>query len=112
MVKSRAFTIMIGGKKVCVMVPFADMLNHTQPCQCDTIFDEENSCFIMKPISNISFGDQVYNHYGNASNVHLLLTYGFILRNHDIVTKRLRLETLPKDKDVHYELKKKLLGRL
>ena len=65
----------------------------------------------MKPKSNISFGDQVYNHYGNVSNVELLLNYGFILRDHHMDKKRLALETLPKDQDVHYELKKKLLGQ-
>jgi len=111
MVKSRAFAIKIGKNKIGVMIPFADMLNHTYPSQINYSFDEEINCFIMKPELNISFGDQVYNFYGGCSNVSLLLSYGFTLRDNEFVIKRIRLETLPADKDVHYELKKKLLGQ-
>ena len=62
-----------------MMVPMADMLNHHSSHNAQ-LYEVEDG-FIMRAIKPIAAGQQVFNTYGDYSNIDLLIKYGFIEPN-------------------------------
>ena len=56
MVDSRDFSIMIKGKPTKVMVPFVDMLNHSQTPDVEFNFDQEKNGFVISAQGKIFAG--------------------------------------------------------
>ena len=76
---SRSFGVKINNKEVMVMVPLADMHNHSFDRQGYWTFDEKTKSFQIKANADIKKGDEINLAYGyGRSNMSWLYTYGFV----------------------------------
>ena len=71
------------------LVPFCDLLNHSEICNTRWNFNHSTKYFELKATQNIPKNTELFDSYGkNKSNTLLLLYYGFTLpnnNNHDII---------------------------
>ncbi len=61
------------------MVPFADMLNHSNDPNVDWKF--QNNHFVMTTICPVKAHEELFDHYGPKSNYESFLHYGFVQPN-------------------------------
>jgi hypothetical protein len=79
-VNSRIFQFQDGRKEVLGLVPIADLLNHSNEEGNTTwYFDNMKRVFVMETTVPIPTGRQVYDSYGNKTDIQLLYTYGFYM---------------------------------
>jgi histone-lysine N-methyltransferase SETD3 len=83
MANSRMFELKIGGKKTLGWVPYADMMNYTDPPDADFEYDDKQGGYILKACHAIKKGQVVHNTYGPKSNRDYYLHYGFIHPNNN-----------------------------
>ena len=82
-ISSRVFGVTIKGKKNDIIAPYADMLNHKRPRQTHWNFDDSCNAFIIKGVSNVKKGQEVFDSYGIKCNSRFLLNYGFTIENNE-----------------------------
>lgn len=61
------------------MVPFADMLNHSNKPNVDWSFEKD--FFIMKTTKDVKAHEELFDYYGPKSNYESFLHYGFVQPN-------------------------------
>lgn len=79
MVGSRAFTIDKKNANKLALVPFADMLNHSNEPNTDWKIVDEH--FVLKTTKDVGKGEQLWDSYGTKTNYESILFYGFVLEN-------------------------------
>ena len=82
-ISSRVFGVTIKGKKNDIIAPYADMLNHKRPRQTHWNYDDSCNAFVVKGLSNIKKGEEVFDSYGIKCNSRFLLNYGFTVENNE-----------------------------
>ena len=82
-ISSRVFGVTIKGKKNDIIAPYADMLNHKRPRQTHWNFDDESNSFIIRGVSHVKKGQEVFDSYGIKCNSRFLLNYGFTVENNE-----------------------------
>ena len=82
-ISSRVFGVTINGKKNDIIAPYADMLNHRRPRQTHWNFDDNSNSFVIKAISKVEKGMEVFDSYGIKCNSRFLLNYGFTVENNE-----------------------------
>ena len=82
-ISSRVFGVTIKGKKNDIIAPYADMLNHKRPRQTHWNYDDACNAFVIKGVSNVKKGDEVFDSYGIKCNSRFLLNYGFTVENNE-----------------------------
>ena len=61
------------------MIPYADLLNHSNCPNTEWYFDDESDCFIVRSTTPILAGEEIFDTYGNKSNDILYMYYGFTI---------------------------------
>ena len=82
-ISSRVFGVTIKGKKNDIIAPYADMLNHKRPRQTHWNFDDASNSFVIRGVSNVKKGQEVFDSYGIKCNSRFLLNYGFTVENNE-----------------------------
>ena len=82
-ISSRVFGVTIKGKKNDIIAPYADMLNHKRPRRTHWNYDDACNAFVIKGVSNVKKGDEVFDSYGIKCNSRFLLNYGFTVENNE-----------------------------
>ena len=82
-ISSRVFGVTIKEKKNDIIAPYADMLNHKRPRQTHWNFDDNSNSFVIKAVSNVKKGQEVFDSYGIKCNSRFLLNYGFTVENNE-----------------------------
>ena len=82
-ISSRVFGVTIKGKKNDIIAPYADMLNHKRPRQTHWNYDDTCNAFVIKGVTNVKKGDEVFDSYGIKCNSRFLLNYGFTVENNE-----------------------------
>ena len=82
-ISSRVFGVTIKGKKNDIIAPYADMLNHKRPRQTHWNYDDSCNAFVIKGVTNVKKGDEVFDSYGIKCNSRFLLNYGFTVENNE-----------------------------
>ena len=63
------------------LVPYADLLNHSTKPNTTWFFDDDKKAFIVSATKNIPKNCEIYDSYGDKSNVELMMYYGFTIKN-------------------------------
>ena len=105
-VGSRVFGVKINGKKIEVLAPFADMLNHHTKHQTTWFYNDKTQAFMIQAIDDIKKGSELYDSYGNKTNSRFLLNYGFVIE--DNTQKEVEIEVDYAEHEVPLFKKKKL----
>jgi histone-lysine N-methyltransferase SETD3 len=105
-VGSRVFGVKINGKKIEVLAPFADMLNHHTKHQTTWFYNDKTQAFMIQAIDDIKKGSELYDSYGNKTNSRFLLNYGFVIE--DNTQKEVEIEIDYAEHEVPLFKKKKL----
>ena len=71
----------IDGVKTEILVPFADMLNHKRPRQSVWTYDDDTQSFVIRSLTALRSGEQLFDSYGRKSNSRYLLNYGFTVED-------------------------------
>ena len=90
-VSSRIFGAFINNSKTDILVPFADMFNHSNINNNSTYY-YENDNFIVKSKEKILNNCEINDFYGPKSNYILLLNYGFTLENNIYNELKLKID--------------------
>ena len=59
------------------------MLNHKRPRQTHWNYDDTCNAFVIKGVTNVKKGDEVFDSYGIKCNSRFLLNYGFTVENNE-----------------------------
>lgn len=81
LVCSRIFGYDKNGEKESGLVPYADLLNHSEEPNTTWYFNDKNNCFEVMATKNIDAGCEIYDSYGNKNNIELIMYYGFSTKN-------------------------------
>jgi hypothetical protein len=97
-VDSRGYTVKIKGESTMVLVPFADMLNHSgTSSQAKWYYDEKLQGFCVKAEEDIARGDQIYQGYGEKSNATFFLRFGFLMPENEQNSYAIKILLEPTD---------------
>ena len=77
-ISSRNFGSYFNSLNNGILVPLADMLNHTRPRQTTWEYDDKEKAFVITSLLNLRQGAQVMDSYGRRDNRRLLFSYGFV----------------------------------
>ena len=85
-VTTRNFSIYKDNKKYNSLVPYSDLLNHSNENNSKWYFDEKNDSFMIKALNDIPKGEEVFVSYGFLDGKKSLTWYGFFLEDyHNII---------------------------
>ena len=84
LVSSRNFKLNMHNEVVSAMVPFADMLNHSNTCQTRWSYNNELKSYQMVAKTNISVGDEIMDSYGIKPMDNYFIFYGFVLPDSEV----------------------------
>ena len=84
LVSSRNFKLVINDDIVSAMVPFADMLNHSNTCQTRWSYNDQLQSYQMVAKAPIRPGDEIMDSYGIKTMDSYFIYYGFILPDSDV----------------------------
>jgi histone-lysine N-methyltransferase SETD3 len=92
-VVTRTFSSPRNGTAAAYLVPLVDMINDGRPWDTQWGWSEDGTHFELKSASAVTRGQELRASYGEKSNLHLLLQYGFAHEEnaHDEVTLLLGL---------------------
>eukprot|EP00775_Hariotina_reticulata_P004636 gene4636-4889_t len=80
MVRSRTFSEDVNGEMLTLMVPFADLANHSFDHNCTFCLSRDNGSFQLRSLRPMVEGDEATISYGSPKpNSELLRDYGFIV---------------------------------
>ena len=80
-VDSRTFSYEKNNEIENGMCPYADLFNHSNKSNIFWYFDDNKKSFIVQAFEDIKKNSEIYFSYGDRSNVHLVIHYGFTLKN-------------------------------
>ncbi len=83
-VSSRNFKLVINKDIVSGMVPFADMLNHSNTCQTHWSFNDKLQSYQMVAKAPIRPGDEIMDSYGIKPMDSYFMYYGFVLPDSEV----------------------------
>jgi len=63
------------------IVPYADLLNHSQNANTKWYYDSIKNVFVVEATKNIKKNTEIYDSYGHKTNMQLLLYYGFTIKS-------------------------------
>ena len=63
------------------LVPYADLLNHSNNPNTTWYFNDSTNEFIVEATKNIKKNHEIYDSYGDKSNTRLVIYYGFSIPN-------------------------------
>ncbi len=92
-VNSRNFSVKIKNKKVNILAPYGDMLNHSFNKNTKWSYDDNLNAFVFKSTRNIIKNEIVTDSYGIKTSDRYLFYYGFFLPEHHVIeinNKKLR----------------------
>jgi hypothetical protein len=78
---SRIFSYTKNYKEENGMVPYADLLNHSQNPNTTWYYDDVKNVFVVEATKNIKKNSEIYDSYGMKTNVQLIMYYGFSIKN-------------------------------
>ena len=81
LVCSRIFGYSKDGNEESGLVPYADLLNHSQVPNTYWYFNNNNNCFEVKATKYIPAYSEIYDSYGDKNNIELIMYYGFSIKN-------------------------------
>ena len=81
LVSSRNFSLYIDDEENSVMVPLADMLNHSNIADTHWTYNNSLECYQMTATRPIKIGQEISDSYGIKNNDVYFLHYGFLLPN-------------------------------
>lgn len=102
---SRIFGYMKNNKDDFGLVPYADLLNHSQNYNTQWDFNDNTKCFEVIATKNIKANSEIYDSYGEKTNFELLLYYGFTVKNN------IYSELVIKHKNEIYKISKKSINK-
>ena len=68
------------------LVPYADLLNHSDKPNTTWYFDDSKKAFIVMATKDIPKNREIYDSYGNKTNVQLAMYYGFTIKQNPYST--------------------------
>lgn len=121
-VGSRIFGYIKYNNETSGMVPYIDLLNHSENNNTIWYWDDLLDSFVLISTRNIRKGEELTDNYGNKNNVELLLYYGFTLHSNPdsilsfnfnnidyLFNLKYDISKLYQlNKDIKYKLKKKI----
>jgi len=69
---------------VNTMVPYLDLINHSDKNNTDWNYDENEGAYILKAIKDIGKNEEITDSYGKFMNSRLYQTYGFVIPGNTI----------------------------
>ena len=103
-VDSRTFQYKKYNNDESALVPYADLLNHSNKSNTYWYFDDIKKSFIVQAIEDIPKNCEIFDSYGNKSNIRLVIFYGFSIKNNPysqlVFTYKDNLITLDKKSDL------------
>ena len=78
LITSRNFGSFYRNRNNGLLVPLADMLNHSRPRQTAWEYNQEEDAFVILAVIRLNKGDQVFDSYGRKDNRRLFFCYGFV----------------------------------
>jgi hypothetical protein len=81
LVGSRIFGYIKFGIETSGMVPYIDLINHSEIPNTIWYFDDTLDSFILMSTKYIPKGEEICDNYGIKNNIELLLYYGFTLES-------------------------------
>ena len=81
LVDSRIFSYDKNKKEAITIVPYADLFNHSLDENTYWCFNDDKNQFEMSATKDIPKNTQIYDSYGEKSNLKLLFYYGFTIPN-------------------------------
>lgn len=78
---SRIFGYVKNSNDELGMVPYADLLNHSAEPNTTWRYDDNMKSFIVVATKDIPKNTEIYDSYGNKTNVQLVMYYGFSIKN-------------------------------
>lgn len=90
LIKKKKLTYMLSDEPKMILVPFLDLLNHSDCTNTESSIGYDNGnnlVFQIRTKKKIKKYQQLFINYGNHDNTKLLLEYGFIIKNnrHDFM---------------------------
>ena len=79
LVGSRIFGYVKYGNETSGMVPYVDLINHSDMPNTAWYFDDNLDSFVLISTKYIAKGEELCDNYGDKNNIELLLYYGFTL---------------------------------
>lgn len=80
-VDSRIFKYKKYNNDESALVPYADLLNHSNKSNTYWYFDDIKKSFIVQATEDIPKNYEIFDSYGDKSNVRLVIFYGFSIKN-------------------------------
>ena len=81
LVCSRIFGYTKDSKDELGMVPYADLLNHSDKPNTHWYFDDNKDAFLVVATKDIKKNTEIYDSYGAKTNFELMLYYGFSVKD-------------------------------
>ena len=114
---SRIFGYMKNSEHDTGMVPYADLLNHSENPNTTWKYDDSKKAFIVIATKYIPKKTEIFDSYGNKSNVQLMMYYGFSIKDnknsslfvknkHNLIELNYNNSSKPLSKDDIHKLKK------
>lgn len=86
LVCSRIFAYNKNNKEELGLVPYADLLNHSDKPNTYWYFNDDRNAFVVVATKDIKKNTEIYDSYGNKTNFELMLYYGFSIKNNPYST--------------------------
>jgi hypothetical protein len=81
LVGSRIFGYVKYGNETSGIVPYIDLLNHSETPNTTWYFDDDLDSFVLASTKFIAKGEELCDNYGVKNNIELLLYYGFTIKS-------------------------------
>ena len=78
---SRIFSYTKNNNEENGIVPYADLLNHSQNPNTTWYYDDTKNVFVVESTKNIKKNTEIYDSYGQKTNIQLIMYYGFSIKN-------------------------------
>jgi len=101
---SRIFSYTKHNKEENGLVPYADLLNHSEDPNTTWYYDDKKEVFVVEATKDIKKKEEIYDTYGNKTNMQLIMYYGFSIKNNKLselnFVHRNRLFTINYDSNI------------
>lgn len=104
LVGSRVFGYEKYGIRTSGMVPYIDLLNHSEEPNTSWYFDNDLDSFVLVSIMDIPKGTELTDNYGNKTNGEFLLYYGFTIESNPTNILYLSIQNKNYSFDLNYDL--------
>lgn len=101
---SRIFSYTKHNREENGLVPYADLLNHSEDPNSTWYYDDKKEVFVVEATKNIKKEEEIYDTYGSKTNMQLIMYYGFSIKNNKLselnFVHRNRLFTINYDSNI------------